>query len=395
MSRFIPLLLALLVAGFAPKVSSSELRALSTFVHLNEPIYVAAIYTQENASDPEGWLNSKGNRSMELRFIPARLSSRMFARVFLERILVNNAPDDVASYQSELQQILTFIRQDYRRGDRIRFDAPAKGSLTMKVNGSVVAEIKRPGFFNLLLRGWVGEKLKLQNFYRELVSPVAPALEQEFAELSIADGRQAWAKEMIGNKPSLTDSQVAENSTPEPKVQSKPKITPKKEVEAPKPKPQPKQVVSKPVQKEVTKPKPAVTETKKEVSKPKEEDEEPPVAQIAALNPLLEDLKSDYLIELKNAIETRATPRPPRTLRKVSRDDLVAQVTVNREGQVTNVAYASGDFPDKLKDAVTDELNRLTTLPTPPEVLVEKSYTVETIFNFGKCKRPAAVWICF
>ncbi|WMS86955.1 chalcone isomerase family protein [Pleionea litopenaei] len=401
---------------------ASELKGLATYTHLNEPLYIAGIYAEAGKTTPQQWTDAEGNRVMEFRFVAERVSPRTFARVFLERVLGNNPNGGADSYQQEMQRLLPFVRQEFQRGDNLKFIAQADNTRLL-INGVEQARFSRPGLFNLILNAWIGERLSGQTFYRDLTSPVKDELLAQYNVLIASGERQNWAEQLASSEGDKTPTQVADNSsassakkstakvaTPvEPPVTKSTQVvdTKKSESRATEKKAATKRnneakasntrntASQKPVEKKET-PKP---QPKKEVAetKPEPRASQPPAAKKNAseLSPLLQDLLDDYLAELKSSIENKASPRPPRTVRKVSKVDLIANVSVDQNGKVTSVSFVGDEFDDAILAAVTEELQRLTTLPKAPDVLPLDTYQVTTKFNFGKCKRPTSVWICF
>lgn len=395
----------LVIALSSSFAMATELQGLATYTHLNEPLYIAGVYAESGQNSPEKWLQGKGTRTMEFRFVAERVSPRTFARVFLERVLVNN-PGATEAYQEDMQTILMFVRQEYQRADNLKFVASGD-SVRLIINGVEQTNIEHQGLFNLILNAWIGERLSGQSFYRDLTGSIQDNLLSEYNVLIASEARQGWAEQLASR---LGGVPVSEPVTAVAQKQS-PVVNPPRSATT-----KPTVAQAKPQQKPTTTPletrkqpevKPAVVETKP-TPKPKAKPRSTPPQQVAsiektpntksqanALSPLLVDLRDDYLAELKSSIENKAAPRPPRTVRKISKEDLVAEVTVNADGQVVTVNYRGDEFDEAVLAAVTEELQRLTTLPKAPEVLPLKEYTVTTSFSFAKCKRPTSVWICF
>ncbi|WP_144395232.1 chalcone isomerase family protein [Pleionea sediminis] len=405
---FKKLLILIFSIGYAHLTwaKQSDLQALARFEKLSTPIYYAAIYMDTKANSTPELLDNTKARMMEYRFIDDILSSRTFSRIFLERIVANNDREFLSHHIADIRQLVELIRQEYKKGDRIQVVYEPSKPVIIMINNAVVAEFQQQGFFNVLMNSWVGNTLNSETFIKQLIAEPNKDALKKFNRLELDSRRSRWAKSLPTLKPDTNEKQIAQSDTTEKPKPVKREVTKKTSSNTKKEQPKKKQVASKPVNKTVNKPvkKPVKKDPPKQIAKttpqvkkqvtakPKENKGS---ARTEAMNSLLRELQNEYLEELKDSIVKKANIRPPLKMRRIGREDLVASVSLNKNGDVRSVTLDDNPHGDRMAKVVIDELSNLSDLPKPPPLLEEARFTVSVTFNFGKCKRTPSAWLCF
>lgn len=133
-------------------------------------IYVAALYTQQKASDGEAVLNAATPQRMHLTLLRKMEAEKLY-KSFVADMQANSSPAEMAALTPKLAEFSTLFTPhrylDY--GDVVVFDfLPGKGVL-VAVKSKVGEIIPGDDFSKALLRIWFGKKPQQKDMRRQLL----------------------------------------------------------------------------------------------------------------------------------------------------------------------------------------------------------------------------------
>jgi len=173
-------------------VDGMTLLGMSEFSELRRPYYIAALYADTPTSDPALLLETQGRRRMEIRVSAERWSMRRFSSQWTRSIFVNNSQDALVRFDDAFVQFNSLLNRPFVRGDQIIIDTFEDGTTTVLVNGAEAMRVFKPGFTELLMTKWIGNKPPTTDFRENMLNNSSDiSLEARFNELEPSASRIA------------------------------------------------------------------------------------------------------------------------------------------------------------------------------------------------------------
>lgn len=169
------LVLSLLLLMSTVAVANTELEGLSlngmaVFSELKRPIYLAALYVATPQTDADAIINSDEAKAMELTVTASRWSSRRFSEQLSRALLINNDLEYLKQYDVEVIEFSGVLKGGLKQGDKVVILRGSKGETLVSVNGTQLLELKKPGFYEMVLRVWIGDRPPSTDFKAKLLS---------------------------------------------------------------------------------------------------------------------------------------------------------------------------------------------------------------------------------
>lgn len=199
---------------------SLRINGVALYEELGEPYYYGALSIQTPSDNPGVLLLNLEPRRMELRVAARKISPRRFKKMWNESIATNNKEAVIEAFADDIQHFLKIIKDDLIEGDRMVVQTAGGDSpVLVSINGVDLLQAQDPGFFNLLLRCWIGEVPITREFRQDILgvdSERLALLSARFKGLHTKPGRSEEIETWIAQK-----VQSPQHRT----VQSKPKAT--------------------------------------------------------------------------------------------------------------------------------------------------------------------------
>ena len=154
----IKFVIALMVFATALSAQAAPLlNGLALEQQFNKDRYIAAVYSETLANSTEVVLDNNTPRSLEVRIVADSMSARRFRNQWMEGIAINNAGDTLTSQADNMVTFANLFNGRLMRGDHLTVAFAANtGATTVALNGVTLGKIEDRKFFNTLLRAWVG-----------------------------------------------------------------------------------------------------------------------------------------------------------------------------------------------------------------------------------------------
>ncbi|MEJ2419648.1 MAG: TonB family protein [Exilibacterium sp.] len=152
-----PLVLCLFLSFFGVfALADPTLNGLAVHQELGKERFIAALYAEHTTSNPATLLNSTEKRRMELRVTTNRYSARRMSSMWIEGMAVNNSAAALTQHAQNMVNFTHMIKRKLVAGDILTIEsAPDKGT-HVSINGVKLGTFEGVGFFNMLLRSWIG-----------------------------------------------------------------------------------------------------------------------------------------------------------------------------------------------------------------------------------------------
>lgn len=410
------LLFILLISSGIEAVSSAEvvLKGLAIHEELRVPVYFAATSGTPPGSAEEFKLHPQPFK-VEARYIVEKFSARRNNRLWMNAILVGNSRQALKEVEQSVLQFSQLIRFEMRKGDQIVFDIdPTKGT-NVSLNGIALGLIKDIGFQSALINIWFSERQTTKIFAEQIRSKPNSKMLKEFHSLTFQANRlrpiKALQEALVSKQPENfietdpTNNQQANIKPPVnqsdkrndrvAKIENK-KIT---------------QTQNKSVRRTTT-PKQDQTKTNKSQTRnDKTKKKSSPVAKgsvsptkvaktesDSVVDQILNTLRSDYQIDLKEYFEKKSRPIPPVSIRRKPNGRAVMSVSIRKEKNkmvIVNTQIQSSSFAATLDESIHQSVKRLSAIPNMPDALKEETIIVDVTLDFARCRRATSAWICF
>lgn len=225
-------LLSVLFVWFSATLQADTLlNGIASHTEFRKEQYLSALYVTSTSDDRATLLESVEPQKMVLRITAKRIPSRSFRDSWLQRIAINNAEATLVEQAPAMAEFAKMIRFSYRKGDQLTFQLTAEGSTIINLNGVVLGTIHNSGFYQALLRTWLGPVPINSNFRQQILSAGdvnAEALERFNATTPtpqrISKIKAILIKKALAIEPTAKPVLVAKLEAPKLKVEATPVV---------------------------------------------------------------------------------------------------------------------------------------------------------------------------
>ncbi len=398
-----------------PSKTSLPLAGIAVQEKLRVPIFYAAVFSQHSAEN-DFTRNSNFPIRMEVRYIQDKFSKRQNHQLWIERILINTPRSELEGLSDELLEFSRIMKHEMKKGDQLVFEYyPGAGTQVM-LNDVLIKTFKNFEFQKALTAIWYGKRPPTIVFQQALLSQPKQNLVNEFNQLSYDAARKREVARLFVKEETVTKVAKAETKTVEPKKTATKNTAAKKQTTPAKKKTPPKKKVVKETQsnkpdsskkktnnkeKAIKKSQPKVIEREKPVAPPKQEQSTPQTKSERAsttFDQIILEMKDDYVEEVKNYIEGKAKPIPPRKVRRKPKSNARILVSFAEKAgaiEITDSKIIAGEFQPELVEVLHQSIRELKKIPLMPTPINDQQLTVEVELSFSKCKRTPSAWLCF
>ncbi|TLM76634.1 TonB family protein [Microbulbifer harenosus] len=403
------LVIALLLFAAALTVNAAPLlNGLALEQQFNKDQFIAAVYAERLSNDSASLLDNNMPRALEIRVVADHLSARRLRNQWMEGIAINNAGDTLTGQAENMVTFANLFKGRLLAGDRLRIEfAAGSGSTVVSLNGVELGVIEDRGFFNTLMRAWIGPVPPSTEFRDNLMKSgqVTGGLLATFESLQpsserVAQVRAAYeeteevaaAVEPAREEPKKEEKQASKPESSQIVAVSKPDLS----ADIPAPtlaavgsaavtpaapgRPEPK--AEKPATAQATQPKPLKPTTTRPAVPPmdeeeleEEEDEAPLTADMILARQIYHSMLLRHTFKHINY--------PKRAMERGQEGSVRLNVTIDSKGNVTNVATLQESRYSSLNREALDAVERAGPYPaTPPQLKMnEYRFTVPITFR--------------
>lgn len=189
--------LILLCAAMAVQ-AEMQLNGVADFTELRRSFYLAGLYVERTSSDEQVLVESDQRKRMVLKVTADRWSPRSFSSHWTRSLLINNPSDSLNAFSDAVIEFNNLLRDDLMAGDVLEIERDSSGATQVRLNGTTLFELARPGFTEMLLRTWIGNRPPSTEFRQQILGlEVNPERMARFTDLNPAEQRveltAAWA----------------------------------------------------------------------------------------------------------------------------------------------------------------------------------------------------------
>jgi TonB family protein len=357
---------------------------------------------------------------MEMRITADRWTPRRFSSQWTQALILNVDPAQLEKYDDAFVSFNNLPRGALRRGDHLVVESDKKGRTRVSINGIEMFTENKPGFFEVLLSTWIGDKPPSREFKSAILYELDQALIAQYEALQPSDKRTAavaaWlhggaVEEEAEGEQSSQQELLAAGQEPAAEL-------PRQNVE---PKSTAAAAASPMGAAPVAAAKPAVSPSASEagkkagslaasvtvkdvVAKPKVLDKRPPVkegkvlamapssrslpleADEPAVDPAIFRLQQETLLKLyRSSIIKRALRQveyPRSAVRRGHQGTVMLELTVDRGGKMVSLETATKTRYKSLNKAAIAAVYDAGSLPSVPAALEGKNITVSIPVKF-------------
>ncbi len=384
------------------------INGISVHSEFNKERFIGALYSETLSTDASAILQSTEAKRLELRITAKRLSARRLSKMWIEGMAINNSGATLSEQAQNMVKFTSLIKQKLVAGDHLVIDyVPGEGT-KVRANDTELGTIESDAFFNLLLRTWIGSVPLSSDFRAAMLTAgdVDGDLLARFEAIQPSENRlNAFAEPVAKPKKAVPAAMIAAAS-PTPAV-SQPVISapalvqaptlaqapslPQPEIEAPaEPTPGTTPAESTPAEEVAATDAPIMSEdevfgdeaTLDEDALLDEEEADEDLPLLTA-----ESLLSRQLYHSKLLKWTYKYIRyPKRAVSRGHEGSVRLTVTIDREGNVQNVAEMENSKHSTLNKEALKAVGRATPFPPVPEDVVgtDFEFSLPIVFRLPK-----------
>lgn len=398
---FKAIVLAALLVGL-PASAAPLLNGVSVYSELGSEKFIAGLYSSSLSKSSKNILEEAGEKTIEVRVVDERLSSRRFKRMWIEGIAINSSTTELENHAQNMADFSNLLKVKLKRGDIFKVEKLPE-NVRISVNEIALGEIENTEFFDLLLRTWIGF-VPLSSEFRDglLAEGAVPSpLLSRFEQIQPSPERVAILEQAIINKQEQEAEEQEQVASVEEKKPARISLPPEKiqvAVAAPTVKPSvsaPAVAEQKPVQKpkveKVAAAKPKTLPAPTQISLPpaQEEldesifDDEEADVELTAEGLLIQQL---YYSRLANYTQNFA--RYPRIAQERGREgSLLIRVTIDREGKVLDTEFIEETESYSLNKEAKRAVKRASPFPPIPTEIIGQEFSFMFRLTFSLADR--------
>lgn len=364
------------------------LNGVATQSELGKEQFIAGLFTSTLSSDAKDVLLAQEDKRIQIRVTADRLSTRRFKRLWIEGMAINASSSELQKHAQHMADFSNMLKIKLIAGDIFTVDRVG-ANVIISLNGSQLGQIPNPGFFDLLLRTWIGPVPLSSDFKANMLvsGDVDSGLITRFESTRPTDERIAAVEQALKARAKLAEEQQSES---EPKVavvktNIKPNIEAPVAIAAP-PTIAPKPPTSSPGESKTVSAPPKPAPKPVEEPKPAPKVEEQP--KVAALAPppetlldedILEDEEDDldftaesllsqqlYIAKLKRWSSSKLK-YPSRAASRGHEGNVRLSIVIDRSGKVKNVDVIEAAEYSSLTKEAQNAVQRANPFPPMPE----------------------------
>lgn len=373
-SRALALLASLILAGLCQLAAADTLlNGLASHTEFSKEQYIAALYLDTTSSVSDDITNAPGLKRMRMHISSKRIPSRSFRNNWLQRIAINNPDASLIKFAPSMAEFAKFIRQRYRQGDHLEFKLDQAGATVISLNEIELGKISKPGFFNLLLRTWIGP-VPINTGFRENIlaaGAIDAALLERFQTIAPTAQRISQLQDSLIKKALAAAPQAQVATQIEAPKLDKQDPAPKVAAATPEPKPEPKIPA---------KPEPIVVAAILDDDELEEEDISE--ADISAESILSRQLYQSKLVKWTY----KHVAYPKRAIKRQQEGRVLLQITLNRDGLVEELNVIEASKYGALNRAAEKAIAKASPFPAMPDVITDAqfNFTLPVTFRLPK-----------
>ncbi len=381
-----------------------RLNGLAVHSELGKERFIAGLSVSSLSNQPRSILIAQEDKRIQVRILADRVSARSFKRMWIEGMAINASSAELTDNAQNMADFSNMLKMKLVAGDIFTVDRRGD-SVYVILNGVTLGEISDTGFFDLILRTWIGPVPLSSDFRSGLLSAgnIDAALLARFDATVPSDERIASVERNISGQP-----------TPRPAIAAAPaaSIAADPQLNAPAPPPvsapQP-AIVAAPPATEVTEPEltqvetpeaPAVQEPETIVETTPAPTPAPVQTASTSQQSLLDDdffeeeedeleftaeglLKQQLYISSLKKYSQKYLRYPQRAIDRNWQGTVRLNITISRAGEVQEVVIIEESKHSSLNKAAVKAAKKASPFPAMPEEIrgEQFSFTLPVVFQ--------------
>lgn len=180
--------------------SDLEMTGIASYSELRRPYYIGALYLDQPVVSAGQVLSSWGERRMEIRITAQRWTPRRFSSQWTQALILNVGPRQLEKFDDSFVQFNNLPHAALSYGDQIVIESDAKGRTRVSLNSVEMFTESKPGFFEVLLSTWIGDKPPSTEFKQAILGSIDASLLKEYEVLQpTSERKQVIASWMDGS----------------------------------------------------------------------------------------------------------------------------------------------------------------------------------------------------
>jgi len=194
--------IALLLVGATAK-AEPLLNGLAPHLELGQERFIAGLYVESLSNDAASIMKDTGQKRMALHVTAKRLSHRSLRRMWIEGMAINTPSSQLTKYAKDTVTFAGLFKRKLTKGDIILIDSQPGEGTAVSVNGVELGTLHTEGFFNVLLRTWIGSVPLSSDFRSQLLQngEVDESLLAKYESITPSTERIAAISEWTKPKP--------------------------------------------------------------------------------------------------------------------------------------------------------------------------------------------------
>ncbi|ROR94738.1 TonB family protein [Sinobacterium caligoides] len=163
-------ILVLLLSTSAIAQESLRLNGITVYNKHTQDYFIAALFLKKRNHSAGTILQAPTQGKISLKILKQQLSARRFNQYWLESISINNNQQQLNDYDNDILRFTRLINQPLLREDEVSITLNQQKLVEVRINNQLIGKFNNAGFFNVLLRSWIGKRPPSSQFKSQLLN---------------------------------------------------------------------------------------------------------------------------------------------------------------------------------------------------------------------------------
>jgi periplasmic protein TonB len=143
------------------------LNGIAGHQELGKDQFIGALYSETPSNNPDALLAANQPMRIELKILSQDgISARRFSRMWIDGMAINNNSDVLTAQANNIVKLDSLFKGRLVNGDHIVFGLTPGQGVNVSVNGVILGNINDDKFFPLILSSWIG-KIPLSSEFKD------------------------------------------------------------------------------------------------------------------------------------------------------------------------------------------------------------------------------------
>lgn len=158
------------LSSYSYSQESLTMTGIGSYTVLDNELFVAILYLDQAYETPNAMLIAPTAKRMEMLITVDKWRQRSFAKTWGRAITLNNDQQTQELLSADIIQFSRILKGPLQYGDKLIISTDGSNNTSISINGTKLMQTSTEGFFNALLKTWIGERPPTEDFKQQMLA---------------------------------------------------------------------------------------------------------------------------------------------------------------------------------------------------------------------------------